>query len=224
MMQRSVGTGIFLAAALALAGCGHPEQRVVDQYFGAVNAGDNQTLTSFAAVRFDKKVEKWKIVAVSPEATVEAPLPGLAKAFVDAQATYEAEKKQITRLANENYADYQQVNEAEKKGTKVPANLQDMHDKLEAWKKRDRELKQLIMSSKAAADAERRIAQLSMGSNVEGIDSVPADMASKDVELLLTVAGQPEAWVMHLKKYTPKESSGQRVISRWAIAGLDPKK
>ena len=223
-MQRSVGTGIILAAALVLAGCGHPEQRVVDQYFGAVNAGDNQTITSFAAVKFDKKVEKWKIVAVSPEVTAEAPLPGLVKGLADAQTAYDTEKKQITRLANENYTDYQQVTEIEKKGGKIPANLQDMHDKLEGWKKRDKELKQQIMASTAAADAERRIVQLSMGSTVEGLDTVPADVASKDVELLLTVAGQPESWVMHLKKYTPKESSGQRVISRWAIAGLDPKK
>jgi len=224
MMQRSVGTGILLAAALALAGCGHPEQRVVDQYFGAVNAGDNQTITSFAAVKFEKKVESWKIVAVSPEAAAEAPLPALTKAFADAQATYDKEKKDIQRMALDKYAEYEQVRELEKKGGKIPANLQDMHDKLEAWKKREQELKQQIMATKAAADAERRIVQLSMGSNVEGLDSLPADMASKDVDLLLTVAGQPESWVMSLKKYTPKESTGQRVISRWAIAALEPKK
>ena len=223
-MQRSVGTGIFLAATLALAGCGHPEQRVIDQYFGAVNAGDNQTITSFAAVKFDKKVEKWKIVSVSPEAVAEAPLPALAQAFAKAQADFDKEKKDIQRMALDKYSEYEQVREIEKKGGKVPANLQDMHDKLEAWKKREQELKQQIMASKAAADAERRIVQLSMGSNVEGLDALPADMASKELELVLTVAGQPETWVMQMKKYTPKESTGQRVISRWAIASLEPKK
>lgn len=223
-MQRSVGTGIFLAAALALAGCGHPEQRVVDQYFGALKAGDNQTLTSFAATKIDKKVDKWKIVSVSPEAVAEAPLPALAKAFADAQATYEKEKKDIQRMALDKYSEYEQVREIEKKGGKVPANLQDMHDKLEAWKKREVELKRQIVEAKAAADAERRIVQLSMGSNVDNIDTIAADMASKDVDLALTVADQEESWVMHLKKYTPKESSGARVISRWAIAGLEPKK
>jgi chromosome segregation ATPase len=161
---------------------------------------------------------------VSPEATAEAPLPALAKAFAEAQAAYDKEKKDIQRMALDKYAEYEQVRELEKKGAKIPANLQDMHDKLEAWKKREQELKHQIVEAKAAADAERRIVQLSMGSNVEGLDAVAADMSSKDVELLLTVAGQPESWLMHLKKYTPKESSGQRVISRWAIAGLEPKK
>ena len=42
------GTIVALALGLTLVGCGHPEQRVVDQYFGAVNQKDNQTLSSFA--------------------------------------------------------------------------------------------------------------------------------------------------------------------------------
>ena len=49
------GVFVVVAAAVVVA-CGHAEQRVVDQYFGAVNQGDDQTLASFAAVKFDKKV------------------------------------------------------------------------------------------------------------------------------------------------------------------------
>ena len=54
---------VALAAVVALAGvaCGHPEKSVVDQYFNAVNAKDTQTLSSFAAVTFDKKVDRWAI-------------------------------------------------------------------------------------------------------------------------------------------------------------------
>ena len=47
--------------ALAAAACGQPEKAVVDNYFNAVNAKDNQTLTSFAAVSFDEPVQSWKI-------------------------------------------------------------------------------------------------------------------------------------------------------------------
>ncbi len=61
-----------LLMALAVVACGHPEKRVVDQYFNAVNAQDNQTLSSFAAVKFDKKVDRWSIVSVSPETKAPA--------------------------------------------------------------------------------------------------------------------------------------------------------
>ena len=62
------------AAGLCVACGGHPEKRVVDQYFNAMNAQDNQTLASFAAVKFDKKVDNWKINDDSPETRTPAQL------------------------------------------------------------------------------------------------------------------------------------------------------
>ena len=41
---------VLTGLGLALAACGHRDQRLVDQYFNAVNSKDNQTLGSFAAV------------------------------------------------------------------------------------------------------------------------------------------------------------------------------
>ena len=45
---------VLTGLGLVLAACGHRDQRLVDQYFNAVNSKDNQTLGSFAAVGFDK--------------------------------------------------------------------------------------------------------------------------------------------------------------------------
>ena len=55
---------VLTGLGLALAACGHRDQRLVDQYFNAVNSKDNQTLGSFAAVGFDKKVDRWRIATV----------------------------------------------------------------------------------------------------------------------------------------------------------------
>jgi len=53
------GAALPLVLALSALGCqSHPEKGVVDQYFNAVNAKDSQTLSSFAAVSFDKKVDR----------------------------------------------------------------------------------------------------------------------------------------------------------------------
>ena len=80
--------GVALAAVVALAGvaCGHPEKSVVDQYFNAVNAKDTQTLSSFAAVTFDKKVDQWAIKKTISEEKKPAPLPELAQKAKDADS------------------------------------------------------------------------------------------------------------------------------------------
>ena len=70
---------VGLSLAAAGAACGHPDQRVVDQYFNALRQGDTQTLTSYALVQLDKKVDNWKITGSTPEAQTPAPLADLIK-------------------------------------------------------------------------------------------------------------------------------------------------
>ena len=71
---------LAVALGLAVAGlaCSSPEKNVVNQYFGALKAND-QTLTSFAMVAFDQKVDDFSIVAVGPETKTPATLPDLVK-------------------------------------------------------------------------------------------------------------------------------------------------
>lgn len=224
MFERSVGKHVVLAATLLLVGCGHPQQRVVDGYFGAINAGDNQTIGSFAAYKFDRKVDKWRIISSTEDATVDAPLPGLTQQLAAAQEKFDKAKKDMQLYANEHYNDYDQVKQLQAKGGKIPPNLAEMSSRLEEWGKTERELKRQMADSKAAAEAEKRLVQLSVGPEVKDIETLPADMTTKDLELGLTVGGQEQTWIMHLRKYEPKQSTGQRVISRWVIQNMEPKK
>ena len=66
----------------------HPEKSVVDQYFNAVNAKDTQTLSSFAAVTFDKKVDNWEIKETARREQ-KTPLHG-SRRWREGQATLEA--------------------------------------------------------------------------------------------------------------------------------------
>jgi len=70
---------VILCTAVASAACGHPEQRIVDQYFNALKQNDQQTLTSFATVVIDKKVDNWKITGGAPETRSPAALPDLTR-------------------------------------------------------------------------------------------------------------------------------------------------
>ena len=225
MRERTSGRRLMLvAAAVGLFACGHPEQRVVDQYFGAVNAGDNLTLLSFAAYKFERKAEHWKILSSSEETTAEAPLPGLVKQATDAQAEHDQKKKEMQRFANERYNDYVEAQKLLAAGVKIPANLQDMARRLEDWAKTERELKKRIAEARAAAEAERKLVQLSLGADVKDMDTLAADLLSKDLELSVRVGGQEESWMMHLRRYNPKQTGGPRLISRWIVQAMEPKK
>jgi len=223
MRDRTLGTGLALAAALTLAACGHREQRVVDQYFGALNADDNQTLAGFATFKLDRKVEKWRIVSASDETSIKAPLPDLVQTATTTQTTYDEEKKTMQRMALEDYNSYSQAQEILKKGSKPPANLQNMVGKLEAWAKRERELKHQIAEARTAADTERRTVVLSVGPDLKDIDTLEAEQINKTLELALTLDGQEQAWTMHLRRYKLKAETAQRVVTRWVVQSLQKK-
>src|SRR4051812_1180761 len=111
-----------VAAVVLLAGvaCGHPEKSVVDQYFNAVNAKDTQTLSSFAAVNFDKKVDKWAIKNTISDEKKPAPLPDLVQKSKDADAAVAANTKAVRTWSLDAYSEIDAVREARKANKPVP--------------------------------------------------------------------------------------------------------
>lgn len=224
MNDRGGGRWIVLALALAAAACGHREQRVVDQYFGAVNAQDNQTLSSFALVGFDQKVDKWTITQEFPEQREPAPLPDLAKKQKAAGQAVADNKKAAGAYSLEHLTDVDQVRELLKRsGAKIPPKLQPIADQWEKFGKQDRELKKALAEAKDAFEKEKKNATLSVGA-VEDVESLAGEMVSKQLELALTIGGQSQAYVMTLRKYEMASGGqGPRVMSRWVVASLAPK-
>ena len=65
MRERTTALVVALGLAVVALGCGGgAETSVVNQYFTALAADDTNTLTSFALVKFDQKVDSWKVVSV----------------------------------------------------------------------------------------------------------------------------------------------------------------
>src|SRR5215468_5789682 len=164
MRMRGAALGAILAVTALGAACGGgSEGRVIDQYFNALRANDNVTLTSFAAVAFDKKVDAWKIKGSSPETRSPATLPDLAKKVTDLEAELAANKKAAGAYSLEKYADIDKVKELQKSGKPIPANLKDVADKWGQFNDRDRDLKKQVAGAKAALERETRNATLSVG-------------------------------------------------------------
>ena len=212
---------VILCTAVVSAACGHPEQRIVDQYFNALKQNDQQTLTSFATVVLDKKVDNWKITGGTPETRGPAALPDLTRKVAELEAELAANKKAAGAYSLEHYADIEKTKDAQKAGKPAPKGLADV---AEAWTKfndKDRDLKKQVAEAKAAVEKEKRNVALSVG-QVADIEKLTGEMVEKQLDLDLTIAGEVKAYSMTLRKYEMTGGTG-RMVARWVVQQLKPK-
>jgi hypothetical protein len=221
--MRERTTSLAVAVGLAVAGfaCSSAESNVVNQYFTALRANDQGTLTSFAMVAFDQKVDDWKVVTIGPEAKAPVTLPDLVKKQKDLEAELAKNTRDARAWGNDLniYPKLDQVRSLEQKGAKIPASLEPIHQKWSDFNRKDRELKKAVAEAKAAVEREKRNVTLSVGQD-EDIESLGGEVLSKDVDLNLTIGGQVKPYVMTLRKYELTGGTGPRMISRWVVQSL----
>jgi hypothetical protein len=210
--------GAAAVAALAVA-CSGPENFVIEKYFQAVNAKDNDTLTSFALVAFDKKVDKYQIKKVVNETKDAAPLPELLSKQKAIEGQIAQNKREYTIYNNDHINEVTEVRSLKKSGDPVPAKLATVAADWDKFTEKEKELKKQLNDAKTAADKERKTMSVSVG-NVDDMDALQGDVLSKQVEIDITVAGQVQPYLMTLKKYDVKNAKGARPQSRWIVSGL----
>ena len=223
MRERTTAIGMALVLAAGLA-CSSAESNVVNQYFTALRANDQGTLTSFAMVAFDQKVDDWKVVAVGPEARTPATLPDLVKKLKDLEAQQAANKKEFQAWGNDLavYPKLEQMRTAREKGGKVPAALQPIADKYDAFQAKERELRKTVADAKTDVEKEKRNAALSVG-QAEDLETLTGEVLSKTVDVNLTIGGEVKPYLMTLRKYELTGGAGPRMVSRWVVQSLVPK-
>jgi hypothetical protein len=225
MRHQSISRAAALLATVLLAGCGHPEQNVVDKYFQAVNQKDNQTISSFALVPFDKKVDSWKITKTVSETKDPAPLSDLLKKQHDIEAEIAANKKLYNAYFLDHMKDVDEIKDLRKSGSKIPPKLEATAAEWEKFEQKAKELGEKgggkLAPAKNAVAREKTVMMLSIG-NVDDVEGLEGQVLNKTIELDLTIAGQVEKYTMNLRKYDVKPAGGKgaQVISRWVIAGL----
>jgi hypothetical protein len=218
---------VRIILALTLAGvsvaCGYPEQGVVDQYFNAVNAQDNQTLASFSAAKFDKKVDRWKITAESQETRTPAQLGAFIAKVDETETALNENKKAYNAYFLDHPKEVDQVREILKKeDPKIPASLQSYATQWQQFIDKEQELKKALSEAKDAVEREKHSMSLSVG-NLEDLESLTGEMVTKTVDMDLTIGGETKPYVMALRKYDVQGSTPQRIVSRWAVQTLEPK-
>lgn len=223
MSLRPAHLGLVVLAACAGVACGGPEKKVVDQYFSALQQGDDQTLGSFAAVRLAEKVQDWKITTSAPEERQPAPLPELVKKAQEAETALADNKKTYNTYFLDHPKEVEQVRELLKKDAKIPASLGKYAEDWKGFTEKEKELKRQLSDAQDAVEKEKRHVALSLG-NREDIETLTGEVVTKKVGLELKIAGEPKAYEMTLKKYdmSPGTQTG-RMMSRWVVYTLEPR-
>ena len=225
MRQRGAALAVALGLAAAGLACSSAESKVVDQYFTALRANDQNTLTSFAMVAFEQKVDDWKITAEGQATTAPATLPDLVKKQKDLQAEFDKNTRDARTWGNDLkvYPDLEKVREARQKNAKIPASLQPIADKWDGFQNEDKRLRRAIGEAKAAVEREKRNVSLSIG-QMEDVESLTGDVVQRDIDLNLTIGGAVKPYTMTMRRYDLKGASGgARMMSRWVIESLTPK-
>ena len=133
-------------------------------------------------------------------------------------------KKAAGAYALDHVSDWNKVSEILQKDGKIPPSLAAVAGERDKFNQKDRELKKALAEGKEAVEREKRNVQLSLGDTVD-VENTPGEMTTKDVELSLTIAGQPQSYVMGLRKYELQAADkAPRTMNRWVVQSLEPKK
>lgn len=222
MSDRAARSVAALALAAAAACGGGSESQVVDNYFNAVRAKDNQTLSSFAAVNFTEPVQSWKVLGTREEPASPATLPQLSARLKALEAEIAANKKAASTYSLQRFADIQKVNDLKQKGSAIPAALTSVAGEWEKFNQKDRDLKKQLTAAKQELEKEKRAARLSVG-DLDDLEDLPGEVQTKHVDVEVTGNGQPRQYVMTLRRYDLTRQQGARPNSRWVVQDLKPK-
>lgn len=219
----SIRAALYVAGVvLATASCGGGEKKVVDNYFNALKAGDNQTVSSFAAVSFSEPVDSWKVLGTREEPKTESTLPQLSANLKKLEADLAANKRGYGAYHAQRWQEIQKINEIRQKNAVVPASLSSVASEHDKYQQQDKELKRQIAAAKKELEKERRAVQLSVGAQ-DGLDEMRGEVETKQVDVEITSKGQARPYQMTLRRYNLKHDQGPRVMSRWVVQDLKPK-
>src|SRR4029077_5810553 len=107
----------------------------------------------------------------------------------------------------EHYAELDKARELVKNKARLPPQLVPVEAKYQAVNTRDKELKKSLAEAKDAVEKEKRPVSMSLGTN-EDLETLKGEMLTKRVDLTLTTNGQPQPYVMTLRRYEMASASG----------------
>ncbi len=221
-MKQSYAGFVAVAVAAFTIACGNQETQVIENFFRAVQAKDNQTVTSFSMVQFDQEVKGWKVKSVSDEQRTPAPLGSLAAALKAADEAAAQNKKDAGAYFNAHPLEVDKVKPLVESGGAIPKNLQKTAEDWKRFNDADKELKAKAAEAKQAYEREKRLVTMSTGQAGEA-DALVGDLIIKTATVEVETGGDVKTYAIQLRKYDVAPA-GQtaKVMSRWLIQSITP--
>ena len=214
-------TAAAVLAALTIA-CGSQEGQVIDNFFSATKAKDNQTVSSFSIVQFDQEVKSWKVKSVGEEQRVPAPLASLAAALKTAEEAEAQNKKDASAYFNAHPLEVDKVKPLVESGSAVPKNLQKTAEDWKKFNDMDKELKAKAAEAKQAYDREKRLVTMSTHQPGDA-DALVGDVVTKTAIVEVDAGGGVKSYAIQLRKYDlAPRGKETKVTSRWLIQSITP--
>ena len=183
-----------MGLALAGAACGHPEKSVVDYYFNAVNAKDNQTLSSFATVRFERPVQSWAIKDTLGGDHEPLPPAGLGREGEGGGGGAWPTTPRTPGAYNlDHFADIDEVRDAKSKGRPVPAKLAPVATQWEEFNQKDRDSEEGGRRGQGRRWRRRSATWRSPWAPPEDLEGMQGEVMTKKIVVDVTIEGQSAA-------------------------------
>jgi hypothetical protein len=220
-MKQSHTGFVAIAAAITIA-CGSQEAQVIENFFRAIQAKDNQTVSSFSLVQFDQEVKSWKVKSVGEEQRSPAPLGSLAAALKAADEAAAQNKKDAGAYFNAHPLEVDKVKPLVEGGGAIPKNLQKTAEDWKRFNDADKDLKAKAAAAKQAYEREKRLVTMSTGQAGEA-DTLVGDLLVKTATVEVEAGGDVKTYAIQLRKYDVAPA-GQtaKVMSRWLIQTITP--
>lgn len=220
MKHSYIGFSAAAAIAAITMACGNQETQVIENFFRAVQAKDNQTVSSFSVVQFDKTVKSWKVKNVGEEQRVPAPLGSLSAAFKEAEESAAQNKKDAGAYFNAHPLEVDKVKPLVENGGAIPANLKKTAEDWKKFNDADKDLKAKAAAARQAYEREKRLVAMSTGQGAAA-DSLTGDLLTKTATVEIEADGDVKTYAIELRKYDVAPA-GQtaKVMSRWLIYSI----
>ena len=222
MKHSYVGFAAAAAIAALTVACGNQETQVIENFFRAVQAKDNQTVSSFSLVEFEGAVKSWKVKSIGEEERVPAPLARLAEELKAADEAAAQNKKDAGAYFNAHPLEVDKVKPLVENNQPVPAALKATADDWRKFNDADKELKARAADAKQAYDREKRLVTMSTGQAGDA-DSLVGDLINKTAIVEVEVDGEVKTYAIQLRKYEVSPGGqGAKTMSRWLVQSITP--
>lgn len=222
MKHSYVGFAAAAAFAAVTVACGNQETQVIENFFRAVQAKDNQTVSSFSLVEFEGTVKSWKVKSVGEEERVPAPLASLAESLKAADEAAAQNKKDAGAYFNAHPLEVDKVKPLVENDGPIPANLRQTAEDWRKFNDADRDLKAKAADAKQAYDREKRLVVMSTGQAGDP-DSLMGDLINKTAIVEVEADGDVKTYAIQLRKYEVSPGGqGTKTMSRWLVQSITP--